>query len=71
MDMAKIIDVARKKDIDPATMNKTELIRAIQIEGHSECFATKHITGCEEIDCSWRGDCIKALLSHHTMRVKE
>jgi hypothetical protein len=70
--MLKIIDIARKKDIDPARMNKTELIRAIQIaEGHSECFATKHITGCEKIDCSWRGDCIKNLLSHHIMRVKE
>jgi hypothetical protein len=72
MDMMKIIDIARKKNIDPATMNKTELIRAIQIvEGHSECFATKHITECEAIDCSWRGDCVKALLSHHTMRVRE
>jgi hypothetical protein len=72
MDMLKIIDRARKKDIEPATMNKTELIRAIQIaEGHSECFATKHITGCEEIDCSWRGDCIRALLIQHTWHKKE
>jgi hypothetical protein len=72
MDMVKIIAIARKKDIDPTSMNKTELIRAIQIaDGHSECFATKHITGCEQIDCSWRGDCVKALLRQHTRHEKE
>jgi hypothetical protein len=72
IEMAKIIDIARKKHIDAATMNKTELIRAIQkAEGHAECFATKHITGCEQIDCLWRGNCVTALLRQHTWRKAE
>jgi hypothetical protein len=72
MNMVKIIDIAKKKDIDAATMHKTKLIRAIQkAEGHSECFATEHITECGHIDCSWRGDCIRALLRQHTWRKQE
>lgn len=57
-----IMEIAKKKGIDPATMNKTELIRAIQrAEGHSECFGTKKINQCEQLDCIWRGDCVKTL----------
>jgi len=60
--MWKIIEIAKKKGIDPATMNRTELIRAIQrAEGYSECFATKIINQCEQLDCPWRGDCVRAL----------
>lgn len=57
-----IMEIAKKKGIDPVTMNKTELIRAIQrAEGYSECFGTKKINQCEQLDCLWRGDCIRTL----------
>ncbi len=62
MNMVKVREIAKNKGIDPGTMNKTELIRAIQrAEGYSECFATKNINQCEYLDCLWRGDCIKSL----------
>ena len=62
MKMRKIEEIAKKKGVDPAAMSKTELIRAIQrVEGYSECFATKKINQCEQLDCLWRGDCVTAL----------
>lgn len=62
MHIQKIRDIAKDMGIDPGTMNKPELIRAIQrAEGYSECFATKNINQCEHLDCLWRGDCTKSL----------
>jgi hypothetical protein len=62
MKIRNIREIAKKKGIDPEAMNKTELIRTIQrVEGYSECFATKNINQCEQLDCLWRGDCITAL----------
>ncbi len=62
MIIRKIREIAKKKGIDPAAMNKTELIRAIQrAEGYSECFSTRDINQCENLDCLWRGDCVAAL----------
>ncbi len=62
MIIRKIKEIAIKKGIDPTAMGKTELIRAIQrAEGYSECFATKNINQCENLDCLWRGDCVTSL----------
>jgi hypothetical protein len=72
MKMVKVVEIAGKKGIDPATMTKRELIRAIQkAEGYSECFATKNITRCDQLDCSWRGDCVRVLLAQHLRREQE
>ena len=62
MKICIIMEIAKKKGVDVVTMNKTELIRAIQrAEGYSECFGTKKINQCEQIDCLWRGDCVRTL----------
>lgn len=39
---------------------KTELIRAIQkTEGYTDCFASANRKNCPEINCCWRGDCLR------------
>ncbi len=58
MKMKEIIKVALQKGIEAGKMDKTQVIRAIQIsEGYQDCFATSHITSCGQTNCLWRKDC--------------
>lgn len=58
MKMQKIRKIAEKKGINAGDMNRTELIRTIQrAEGNSDCFATKSISECNQLNCLWRADC--------------
>ncbi len=58
MHIKKIKDIAKKMDIIPGNMSKTELIRAIQkTEGNFDCFATIHVHDCNQTHCLWRADC--------------
>ena len=42
-------------------LGKAELIRKIQqAEGNSPCFGADFRQNCSEVDCCWRGDCLKA-----------
>ena len=62
MQMKKIKEIAKKKGVNPGTMIKIELIRAIQVaEGNPVCFATKAINDCTQMHCLWREDCKVAL----------
>ena len=62
MELYKIMEIAKRKGVDPATMKRTDLIHAIQrAEGYAECFGTKEINQCEYLDCLWRGDCTKSI----------
>jgi hypothetical protein len=50
---------AKKINLQPGTMNKTELIRAIQkAEGNFPCFKTASQGSCDQRGCCWREDCL-------------
>jgi len=51
--------IAHKIGIDPKKLNKTDLIRSIQIKERSTpCFKTAD-TYCDKADCLWKSDCLK------------
>ena len=51
--------IAKNMGIDPKKMNKTNLIKSIQIkEGNTPCFKTADIY-CDQTDCLWNSDCLK------------
>lgn len=58
MTIRQLHDKASYLNIDPAKMQKTELIRTIQTrEGYSPCFGTA--TGsCPQETCCFRPDCL-------------
>ena len=57
MNMNKIRSMAKKLDINPEAMNRTDLIRAIQQkEGNVPCFRTDP-PSCTQGDCCWRNEC--------------
>ncbi len=58
MQMKKIKEIAKDKGVKPGNMSRTDLIRAIQrAEGNSDCFATMHVSDCNQSNCLWRLDC--------------
>ncbi|MBN2808403.1 MAG: SAP domain-containing protein [Deltaproteobacteria bacterium] len=66
MKMQEIREKARMADMKPGKLNKTDLIRAIQIkEGNPACFATGRIF-CDQDECCWRADCLPASTSDQT-----
>jgi hypothetical protein len=49
--------MAANMGINPKKMNKTDLIRLIQVkEGNTPCFKTAH-NSCDQEDCLWKSDC--------------
>ena len=59
MTMAQIKQKATSLSINPGTMKKTELIRAIQAaEGNQQCYGTTNGT-CQWTNCCFRSDCLK------------
>jgi len=57
MNMNSIRARAKKMAIDPGSMDKKGLIRAIQErEGNVPCFKTE-LSACDQQDCCWRSDC--------------
>ena len=58
MNMAEIRDRAKDFGIKTSRMNKTSLIRAIQLsEGNFSCFGTAVNGVCDQTGCIWREDC--------------
>lgn len=56
-----IKEIAKKMGIRIGKMKKPELIRSIQTaEGNVPCYAARGHE-CDQINCLWREDCIKAL----------
>ncbi len=52
-------DARNKRGIKADKMNRTDLIRGIQrAEGNTYCFATINVDVCNELECSWRKDCL-------------
>jgi hypothetical protein len=61
MEKEKIKEMAKRMGIKAGNMNKTKLIRAIQrAEGNSDCFATRSVKECDQLNCLWRQDCAAA-----------
>lgn len=59
MKLQEIKVIAQKKGIKTGSMKKAEIIRAIQrTEGNRDCFGTRHIKECEQMNCLWRADCL-------------
>ena len=51
--------IAKNIGIDPKKLNKTDLIRSIQLkEGKKPCFK-KADTHCDQAGCLWKSDCLK------------
>jgi hypothetical protein len=51
--------IAENMGIDPRKLNKTDLIRLIQLkEGNTPCYKTA-VAYCDQKDCLWRSDCLK------------
>jgi hypothetical protein len=58
MKIQDIKSIAKKKSVTAGTMNKTDLVRAIQkAEGNNACFATSSVQTCGQMNCMWRTDC--------------
>ena len=57
MRMNEIRAMAKQRNIAPRSMNKKELIRAVQqAEGNTPCFMTNQ-PSCDQHECCWRSDC--------------
>jgi hypothetical protein len=62
MKMQEITEIARRMGTMTGKMNKADLIRTIQrAEGNADCFALKGHE-CDQINCLWREDCMKAII---------
>ena len=60
MRLQEIKNIAKKMGIKAGSMKKAELIRAIQrAEGNLDCFGTAKSGECDQINCLWRGECLK------------
>jgi len=60
MTLKEIKDMAKEKGVKAGKMKKDEIIRAIQLaEGNFDCFGTAFSGECSQLDCSWRGECIR------------
>ena len=58
MDIREIRRIARTMGIKTKGMDKTELIRAIQVaEGNFDCYGTAVDDVCDQESCLWREDC--------------
>lgn len=61
MKKQQIREIAKVKGVVAGSLSKTGLIRAIQkAEGNKACFATTYRDECNQVNCLWREDCIKA-----------
>jgi hypothetical protein len=61
MNIKQISTVAKGLGINPGKIKKADLIRVIQrTEGNFDCFATAYKGECDQINCSWRSDCLKS-----------
>ncbi len=59
MNMKHIRNLAKSLKIEPGTVSKPELIWQIQLaEGNFDCYASAKNGECDQLDCSWRNDCL-------------
>lgn len=59
MNMHTIRQFAKTLSLDPAKLSKPELIKKIQLtEGNFDCFGSATMGECDQVDCTWRNDCL-------------
>jgi hypothetical protein len=59
MTVKEIKIIAKKMGIKAGKMKKVDLVRTIQsAEGNTPCFQTGVIATCDQVNCSWRSDCM-------------
>lgn len=60
MNLKEIKDMAKSQGIKVGNMKKENIIRSIQLaEGNFNCFGTAIAGECDQMNCIWRGDCLK------------
>jgi len=60
MNLKEIKDMAKSRDIKVGNMKKENIIRSIQrAEGNFDCFGSSITGECNQMNCIWRGDCLK------------
>lgn len=60
MNLKEIKDMAKSQGIKVGNMKKENIIRYIQrAEGNFDCFGTATAGECDQMNCIWRGDCLK------------
>jgi hypothetical protein len=60
MNLKEIKDIAKSQDIKVGNMKKENIIRSIQrAEGNFDCFGSAITGECNQMNCIWRGDCLK------------
>jgi hypothetical protein len=58
MTLQDVRAIAEKMGVDAGSLNKTELIRAIQrAEGNNDCYASAQVQTCGQTNCLWHQDC--------------
>jgi len=61
MTVKEIQTMAKNMGLKVGRLKKAEIIRKIQTaEGNIPCFGTERVRYCEEENCLWRKDCLKA-----------
>ncbi|MCK4951884.1 MAG: SAP domain-containing protein [Gammaproteobacteria bacterium] len=61
MHFLKIRKIAKDKGITLGKLSKVNLVRRIQRkEGNFDCYGTAFSGECDQQDCCWREDCLKA-----------
>lgn len=59
MHMQTIRSIAKEHGIKTSRMTKADLIRTIQrTEGNFDCFGSAIDGVCDQMDCSWREECL-------------
>ena len=60
MNLKEIKEIAKSQGIKAGNMKKENIIRSIQrAEGNFDCFGTAITGECNQVNCIWRGDCLK------------
>jgi len=61
MHIQTIRSIAKERGIKAGRMTKADMIRTIQrTEGNFDCFATAFDGVCDQLQCTWRDDCLSS-----------
>ena len=60
MKIQTIRTIAKMLGVTVERQDKIELIKSIQrAEGNKDCFATRYVQECNQLNCLWLEDCLK------------
>lgn len=59
MNIKQLTSIAKSGGIKAGRLNKSSLIRTIQLEeGNFDCYGTAYDGECDQYQCNWRADCL-------------